>query len=51
MKRKEKLSIDELIRIIDEEIDEPREEGGNMRHKLVDILVIVLVGIVCGCEQ
>ncbi len=51
MKRKEKLTIEELIRIIDEEIDEPRQEGGNMQHKLVDILVIVLVGIVCGCEQ
>lgn len=51
MKRKEDLTIEELIRIIDEEIDEPRQKGGNMRHKLVDILVIVLVGIVCGCEQ
>ncbi len=51
MKRKEKLTIDELIRIINEEIDEPRQEGGNKRHKLEDILVIVLVAIVRGCEQ
>ncbi len=51
MRRKKKLTIEELIRIIDEEIEEPRQEGGNMRHKLVDILAIVLVGIVCGFEQ
>lgn len=51
MKRKEKLTINELICIIEEEIEEPRQEGGNLRHKLVDILVIVLVGIICGCEQ
>ena len=51
MKRQEKLTVSELICIIEEEIEEPRQEGGNLRHKLVDILVIVLVGIICGCEQ
>ena len=51
MNRQEKLTVRELICIIEEEIEEPRQEGGNLRHKLVDILVIVLVGIICGCEQ
>lgn len=51
MKRQEKLTVRELMCIIEEEIEEPRQEGGNLRHKLVDILVIVLVGIICGCEQ
>lgn len=51
MERKEKLTLEELIGIIEEEIDEPRQEGGNLQHKLVDILVIVLVGVICGCEQ
>lgn len=51
MKRKEKLTINELICIIEEEIEEPRQTGGNLRHKLVDILVIILVGIICGCEE
>lgn len=51
MLRQEKLTLEELICIIEEEIDEPRQDGGNLRHKLVDILVIVLVGVICGCEQ
>ena len=51
MKRQEKLTVRELMCIIEEEIEEPRQEGWNLRHKLVDILVIVLVGIICGCEQ
>ena len=50
MKRQEKLTVRELMCIIEEEIEEPRQEGGNLRHKLVDILVIILVGIICGCE-
>lgn len=51
MKREDKLTIRELICIIEEVVEEPRHTGGNLRHKLVDILVIVLVGIICGCEE
>lgn len=34
-----------------EEIEEPHQEDGDLRHKLVDILVIVLVGIIYSCGQ
>lgn len=33
-----------------EEIPDPRRPGGNIRHKLVDLLVIILLGVICGCE-
>ena len=33
-----------------EEIPDPRRPGGNIQHKLVDLLVIILLGVICGCE-
>jgi len=51
MKKRESLTISELIHICEEEIEDPRRPGGNLRHKLVDILVIALLGVICGCEE
>lgn len=31
-------------------IKDPRRQSGNFRHRLVDILVIALLGIISGCE-
>ena len=33
-----------------EEIPDPRRPGGNIQHKLEDLLVIILLGVICGCE-
>ena len=33
-----------------EEIPDPRRPGGNIRHKLVDLLVIILLGVISGFE-
>ncbi len=51
MERREKISMKKLVEIIEEEVTEPRHRGGNLQHKLVDVLSIILVGIVCGCNQ
>lgn len=50
MKKEQKLSLDRLIELIEDNIPDPRRPGGNIRHKLVEILVIILLGIICGCE-
>ena len=39
-RRSEELRIDRLIEIIEDKITDPRRAGGNLRHKLVEILVI-----------
>ena len=31
-------------------LEDPRRQGGNYQHELTDIFVIVLTGIICGCE-
>ena len=50
MKKAEELSLDRLIELIEDNIPDPRRPGGNIRHRLVDLLVIILLGIICGCE-
>ena len=32
-------------------IKDPRRERGNFRHGLVDIFVITLLGVICGCDS
>ena len=48
----EKVKVLSLNRIMElfEEIPDPRRPGGNIQHKLVDLLVIILLGVICGCE-
>ena len=48
--RKEALRLDRLIEIIDDIVPDPRRSGGNLRHKLVEILVIILLGVMSGAE-
>ena len=43
------LSLDRIMELF-EEIPDPRRPRGNIRHKLTDLLVIILLGIICGCE-
>lgn len=43
------LSLDRIMELF-EEIPDPRRPGGNIQHKLVDLLVIILLGVICGCE-
>ena len=50
MKKANELSLDRLIELIEDNIPDPRRPGGNIRHKLVDILVIILLGVMCECE-
>jgi len=49
--RKQNLSIKRLQEIAVTIRDPRRQEYGNIRHLLVDILVISLLAIVCGCEN
>ena len=49
IKKGEYLTIQRLITIC-EGLEEPRRESGNYQHELTDIFVIVLIGIICGCE-
>ena len=42
--------MDRLIEIIDDIVPDPRRPGGNLRHKLVEILVIILLGVMSGAE-
>jgi len=48
--RREELRIDRLIEIIEDKIPDPRRPGGNLRHRLVEILVIILLGVMSGAE-
>ena len=50
MKKAKELSLDRLIELVEDNLPDPRRPGGNIRHKLVDLLVIVLLGVICGCE-
>ena len=49
-RRNEELRIDRLMGIIEDKITDPRRAGGNLRHKLVEILVIILLGVMSGAE-
>lgn len=49
MERIKVLSLDRLMELF-EEIPDPRRPGGNIRHKLVDLLVIILLGVISGFE-
>ena len=49
MKRKDQLTITRLVGLAGR-IEDPRRRFGNRRHEMVDILVITLLAIVCGCE-
>ena len=50
MKKAKVLSIDRLIELVEDNLPDPRRPGGNIQHKLVDLLVIILLGVMCGCE-
>ena len=43
------LSLERLIELF-EDVPDPRRPGGNIRHKLVDLLVIILLGVISSCE-
>ena len=43
------LTLDRLIELF-EDLPDPRRPGGNIQHKLEDLLVIILLGVICGCE-
>ena len=47
MKKAKVLSLDRLIELVEDNLPDPRRPGGNIRHKLVDLLVIVLLGVIC----
>ena len=49
MKRKKHLSIKRLIGLC-KRIADSRRRSGNFKHRLVDVLVICLLGIICGYE-
>lgn len=51
MKKRELLSIERLIELCEEEIEDPRREGYNQQHKLVDIFVIVLLALISGSDD
>jgi hypothetical protein len=48
-----KISVRDLARVVDflDELNDPRRtEYGNIRHKLVDIIVIAFTAVLCGYE-
>ena len=51
MLREQKLSIKRLRELAVSIRDVRRQEYGNIRHLLVDIFVISLLAIICGCEN
>lgn len=50
MKKANELSLDRLIELIEDIIPDLRRPGGNTRHKLVDILAIILLDVMCECK-
>ena len=42
MKKAKVLSLDRLIELVEDNFPDPRRPGGNIQHKLVDLLVIIL---------
>ena len=51
MNEKQYLSIERLLELSEEKLEEPRRTSGNYRHKLVDVFVISLLGIMTGLED
>jgi len=49
MKRGKHLSIKRLVGLC-ERIPDERRQSGNWKHRLVDVLVICLLGMICGYE-
>lgn len=49
MKRERHLAVKPLIKLC-KGIEDPRRRWGNKRHELTTILIIALLGILCGCE-
>ena len=50
MKRKELLSIQELRKAMVRIPEKRRVTYGNYRHRLTDVLILCLLGVICGCE-
>jgi len=44
-----KMNIQKLIKAT-KQIDDPRRQWGNLRHKLSDVLVIAFCAIICGAQ-
>ena len=51
MDKRQYLTAERLLELCDEILEDPRRPGGNIRHKLIDIFVIVLLGIITGLED
>ena len=51
MDRRQYLSAERLFELCNEHLEEPRRPSGNIRHKLIDIFVIGLLGIMGGLED
>ena len=49
MRKKEYLSLQRLTDCL-KEVEDPRRNSGNFMHRLIDILVIALLAMICGCE-
>ena len=48
--RKQKLSVGRLMELLVPLPDHRRISYGNIRHGLIDVLVLCLLGIICGCQ-
>lgn len=48
-KQKKKLHINRLIELC-QKIPDERRQSGNWKHRLVDVLVVCLLGMICGYE-
>ena len=51
MNERQYLSIEQLLELSEEKLEEPRRTSGNYRHKLIDVFVISLLGIMTGLED
>jgi len=49
MNKREYLRLDRLTRSFGK-IRDPRRKRGNFRHLLVEVLVITLLAVICGCD-
>lgn len=49
MDRRKQLSVKRLTGLC-KKVKDPRRDWGNKRHDLADILIMVLLAIICGCE-
>ena len=51
MDRRQYLSAERLFELCNEHLEDPRRPSGNIRHKLIDVFVIGLLGIMGGLED